>query len=55
MSKTIRMIRTIVPTPMYMAFPSWQSRQERKSAPCQQALALPTVGLSKPAGAPSPQ
>jgi hypothetical protein len=52
MSKTITMMRMIVPIPMYMAVSSCSSQgQGRRFATCQQAFALPTVGPSKPAGA----
>ena len=51
MRKTTRMMRMIVPTPMYMTFPLVAVNAGAQVLPCQQTLALPTVGLSKPAGA----
>jgi hypothetical protein len=48
MRKTTRMMRTIVPIPMYMAFPLVAVNAGAQVLPCQQTLALPTVGLSKP-------
>jgi hypothetical protein len=54
MSKTITMMRMIVPIPMYMAVSPCSSQgQGRRFATCQQALALPAVGSSKPAGHPA--
>jgi hypothetical protein len=52
MSKTTRMMTTIVPTPMYMTFPLMAVNAGAQIRPGQQTLALPTVGPSKPADAP---
>ena len=55
MSKTIRMMRMIVPIPMYMAVPLVAVNAGAQVRPREQTLALPTVGPSKPADTPGSQ